>query len=295
LFFVGGRYNMGEETYKKYKIMRDPRIKKRILIITAYVAIFLTAVFLVYGVVSKDPTCSDGNQNQNEKGVDCGGTCSPCRDISASQDISVVESDFVFGGNDTYDALVRISNSNSSVGASSFSYKASLKDASGAVLDEKTGKGFVMPAESKYLIILGFSVSGNDNPSSLDFVVSEVKWEEFTKYQKPQLGVYSKRFSLLSDIVGGEAYGVLRNESGFDFASIKVNVILRDSANKPLALNTTVINTVKSGEERDFKLIWPYQLPGEVKNIETEAEADTYNTQNFIKTYVPDRSFQFQQ
>jgi len=272
----------------------ESRIKKRMIIILVFLLIFFLISYFLYSVISPDPSCSDGKQNQNEKGVDCGGVCSPCRDLSQAQDLVVRENSFVFGGNDTYDGLIKISNPNNAIGSPLFSYKAVLKDELGNVINEKIGKGFILPAETKYLVLTGFPVGQNVNPAKLDFEISAVEWEEFTQYQKPQLSIYSKRFNLLSDMVGGEVYGILRNESGFDFNLIKVNLILRDANNKLVALNSTQMNAVRSGDERDFKLIWPYQLPGEVVNIEAEAEADTYNSQNFIKTYIPDQKLPFQ-
>lgn len=268
--------------------MRDSRLKKRLLIILVFLLIFSLGSYFLYKIIVPEDSCFDGKQNQNEKNVDCGGVCSPCRDLSQVQNPVALEREFVFGGNNTYDGLIKLSNPNNSVGSPSFSYKAVLRDGNGNVIDEKSGDSFILPAETKYLTLTGFAVAKEVNPAELDFEIMQISWEEFTKYQKPQLGIYSKRFNLLSDIVGGEAYGVLRNESGFDFNLIKVNIVLRDGENKLVALNSTQLNTVRSGEERDFKLIWPYQLPGEVKNIEIEAEADTYNSQNFIKTYLLD-------
>ncbi len=274
--------------------MNDPRMIKKMIVSFVFLLIFSATAFLAYKIFSPEKTCFDGKLNQNEKDVDCGGICSPCRSTAQAQDLKVEESSFVFGGNDTYDGLIKLSNPNTNIGSPSFSYKAILKDEAGNIIDEKSGQGFILPAEAKYIAIIGFSVAREENPVKLDFEISEMKWQEFTQYQKPQLTVYSKRFDLLLDIVGGEAYGVLKNESGFDFNVIKVLVILRDGENKLLALNTTQMNTVRSGEERDLKLVWPYQIQGEVKNIEMEPEADTYNSQNFIKTYIPEQNLPFQ-
>jgi len=275
--------------------MTDPRITKRIIIGLVFLSGLSLFSFFVYKIVSPEKTCFDGKQNQNEKGVDCGGICAPCRNLSETLDLKVMENSFVFGGNDTYDGLIKISNPNLSVGSPSFSYRTILRDANGNIIDEKTGQAFILPAETKYIAILGFSVARDENPAKLDFEISDMQWQEFIQYQKPQLNTYSKRFNLLSDMVGGEAYGVLKNESGFDFNVIRVAVILRDRENKLLALNTTQMNTVRSGEERDLKLTWPYQIQGEVINVEMEAEADTYNSQNFIKTYIPEQKLPFQQ
>lgn len=265
--------------------MLDPRNKKRILIGLIFSLITLFLILTAYFIFSEGPSCADGKLNQNEKGVDCGGVCAPCQDFSSVQDIAVRSSEFVFGGKDTFDALVKISNPNPSFGSPKFSYRAMLKDSLGNVIDEKNGSGFILPAESKYVAVIGFSVKKEENPSEVVFEISNTEWREFTDYQKPVLSISNKRFDLRSDIVGGESSGLLKNESAFDFDRIKVIVVLRDSGGKLVGVNMTQVSTVRAGEERDFPLLWPYQLPGEVSSVEVEAEANTYDTNNFLRAY----------
>jgi hypothetical protein len=113
------------------------------------------------------------------------------------------------------------------------------------------------------------------------------KWEEFFGYEKPELNIYSKRYDLISSGVGySEAKGLLRNESTFDFNSIKINVVLRDEDGNPVAFNKTEMNTINAGEERDFRLLWPINFPGSVQGVEMEAEANVFDSQNFIKKYI---------
>jgi hypothetical protein len=45
-------------------------------IVTAMVFFILVVGLPVFFATYKPPSCSDGKQNQNEKGVDCGGPCS---------------------------------------------------------------------------------------------------------------------------------------------------------------------------------------------------------------------------
>jgi len=275
--------------------MLNSRVKKRFLIITFFLLIISVIIYFFYSVFSPDPSCSDDKRNQNEKDIDCGGVCSPCQDFSQIKNLVIEEKEFVFGGNNTYDGLIKLRNINDRVGSPVFSYNAKLMDKENNLIDQKNGKGFILPGETKYIVLMGFSVKEDQYPDRLEFEVNQVQWEEFIQYQKPQLSIYNKRFNLLSDMIGGEVYGVLKNESGFDFNLIKVNIVLRDEQNKLAALATTQMNTVRSGEERDFKLIWPYQILGQIKSIEVEAEADTYNSQNFIKTYIPEQKLPFQQ
>jgi len=67
---------------------------------------------------------------------------------------------------------------------------------------------------------------------------------------------------------------------------------LRDSTGKPLALNSTEMNTVRSHENRDFRLVWPSAFPGAVENVEMVVDADVYHSENFIRQYLPGGKFQ---
>ena len=124
--------------------------------------------------------------------------------------------------------------------------------------------------------------------------MSEVKWARFSGYQeKPSINIYQKRYNKISSGAGfSEAFGLLVNDSPYDFRSIFVRVILRDDDNKPLAFNTTEMRTVKSQEERDFRLVWPSTFLGTVEKMEMEVDADVYHSHNFVRQYLPGGKFQ---
>jgi len=58
---------------------------------------------------------------------------------------------------------------------------------------------------------------------------------------------------------------------------------LRDQGGKIIGINSTEKNTIRANEQQDFLLTWPYQLDGQVANIEMEAYSDMFDPQNFIK------------
>ena len=262
------------------------RNHKRLVIIAIYLVIFFLLGWLIYSWLKPLPNCFDSKQNQNEQGVDCGGVCQKqCEKVYNAQDLIIKEKTFVSAGMETYDVMARISNPNNQLGGSSFSYEFMLKDANGNVLAKKSGNSFILPVESKYIIETG--LVSKVSPVAVEISVSTPKWEEFFGYEKPELNVYNKRYELISSGVGySEAKGILRNESTFDFSTIKINVVLRDENGNPVAFNKTEMNTINAGEERDFRLLWPVNFPGEVQGVETEAEANVFDSQNFIKKYI---------
>ena len=245
------------------------------------VSIFLAGNVLfwggVYFVFFKAPaTCSDGKQNQNEQGVDCGGHCAAvCQEVIVGQDFEQREVAFVPGGDGRYDVLAKIYNGNEIIGATSFRYTFELHSATGDVLATRSGVNSMLPRETKSIIEVNLET--DDVPVAASFVVSDVVWTRQESYGRPAIGIYQQRYSLLSNgTVYGEASGLTVNESSDDFRFVIVRVILRDRAGTPLAFNQTRQNNIRAGESRSFQLIWPLPFPGEVEKMDMEADVSLY-------------------
>lgn len=272
------------------RLMEMSTNKKRILIISIYSAIFLAIVLAIYFALRPNATCSDGKQNQNEKGIDCGGVCVPCEEKSG-KDLVVVEKTFVDGGNGTYDFIVKVNNPNNKIGSPSFSYIVKLLDNSGTVVSEKKGKTYILPAESRYIAELGLTPTNGATPTSATFEVTNVEWKTLTGVSKPSLNIYNKNVQTESAGSNVSAQALLRNESSYDLAKIRIIGVLRDGSGNIIAVNSTEKETVRAGEERDFKFIWPYALKGEVQSFEADALADLYDGQNFLNTKYEQQDF----
>ena len=234
------------------------------------------------------PTCFDSQQNQNETGIDCGGICkAACQEVLTGEALQFKEVAFVPGGEGSYDVLARVYNPNDVVGASSFHYTFQLKGVGGQVLATKEGDNFILPQETKSLIEIRLVT--REKPASVTVETSAVAWERFSGYrERPAISIYQKRYDQLASGVGfGAATGLVVNESPYDFRSIHVKVILRAADDTPLAFNTTRQDTLKAGDQRDFRLLWPNPFPGKVEKIDMEVDADVYHSDNFIQQYSP--------
>lgn len=269
--------------------LQDKYQKKRAVIIAIFLAVFLSFVFLLFWWLRPEPTCSDGIKNQNETGVDCGGICpDKCEKITA-EDLTSQESGFVESGAvNKYDLYSRVSNPNNIFGSSEFQYEFRLKDAEGNILATKQGSGYILPGESKYVV--ESNIETEKIPADVEFAITGQTWVEFTGYfEKPQLKVVNKRYDQIRSGVGfSEATGLLKNESPYDFNLIKLEIILKDAAGQVIALNSTEMRTVKSGENRDFRSLWLSRFPGDVMDVEVQAEADIFDPASFIdKNFIP--------
>lgn len=261
---------------------------KRAVIFVAYVLFFGVLSALLYYIFEPAPTCNDGVINQSENGVDCGGPCAPCKKKIDAQEIKIDEKHFIYGNKNQFDVMASITNVNDAYGAVSFNYEFQLLDQAGNVLEKRTGNSFILPDENKYIIEL--NLYSAVNPYKLNFEIKDVVWDEFLEYAEPKLSIYQKNYYEESE--KNIASGLLRNESYFDFNSIEITVVLRDANGKPVALGKNEMRTIKSQEERDFKLVWPYRFSGNVADADIKAEADVFDSDNFMKKYLPSRQFQ---
>ena len=274
--------------------MIDHRSQKKLVFGFIYGALFLGIAYLVYLPFRPPETCSDGKQNQNETGVDCGGVCGACVVDPILENIQVSETAWVSAGKgNEYDVVGKISNPNNDYGASKVAYTFRVIGESGNVLAERTGTSFILPKETKYLVETSLSLS--EKPSRVEVILGDTAWEKFAGYkERPALDVYNRSFERTSGVNFGAAKGLVVNNSPFDFTNVGIVVVLRNDNGNVIALQKTDMQTLRSGEQRDFTLVWPDPFSGDVAKVEVQTDANVYRTDTFIRTYLPTMSQSFQ-
>lgn len=265
--------------------------QKRAIIVAVYLAIFIILGLFFYSLFKPKETCTDSIKNQNEEDVDCGGVCAPCKKIEA-QPLNVLETGIVPSGiTDQYDFYAIIDNPNNIYGSKEFQYEIKLKDAQGNILVDKTDSSYILPGEKKYIVET--NLAPGSLPASAEIQIKNSEWVEFNDYRRPEIEVVNKNYSEITSGVGfADARGLLKNGSPFDFDLITIRIILKDPQNRVIALNSTQMRTVKSGEERDFRAFWPNRFPGDVRNMEAQVEVNVFSSDTFLKRYFKAQKFQ---
>lgn len=263
------------------------RTIKRLVIIFVYLVIFGLMGTGFYYLFRTKPTCTDKIQNQGEAGVDCGGPCAVCAEMPKADNLKVIEKAIVPGETGKYDALMKIVNPNSRLGAASFDYSFNLLDGAGRIIAKSAGSSFVLPGQTKY--ILAFNMVSDAKPESMDFEISSFEWSQFSEFEEPDITVYAKEFSLAS---GGEPgfarlKAKMRNQSGFDFHEISAVSVIRGGDGTPIAVNETNFNDVRSSEEREVNFSWnsPFAIDPVTAKIEIIPEVDVFKSDNFLKQH----------
>ena len=270
------------------------RTIKRTVIIFIYailVALLVTGIVLL---IMPNPTCTDGKLNQKEQQVDCGGPCAPCVKEIVGKDIVVTKAFIVPAGEGNYDVLAEIHNPNPLFGGKKVHYTVTMKDASGAALMTRSGQTFILPNANKYIVEVEWRMP--QAPTRVDMTIDKVEWVKFTEFTAPQIVVRNQRFGLIQNGPGyAEAFGLVSNESAYDFHNVTINVILFDQRDIPIAVNKTVQNTLDAQTQREFRLMWPDTFPGTIAHTEMEAETNVFDSSNFMKKYIAPTEMRAQQ
>src|SRR3989304_8281011 len=104
------------------------RMIKQLLYGILFLVVFGLVFFPVYRLFVPAPSCSDGIQNQQEEGVDCGAVCGlSCAPTLHSLIINQIE--LIANSDGSYDAIAQLDNDNTIYGASRVDYRV---DVSGA-------------------------------------------------------------------------------------------------------------------------------------------------------------------
>ncbi len=264
---------------------------KRITIIAIYATIFLTFVSLVVSLLIPNPTCTDGKQNQKETGIDCGGPCGACETALVGKDLVVKDAFVIYGGEAKHDVVASLHNPNALFGGERVFYTIEILGSGGEVLDARNGETFILPNENKYLVEIGLESSAQ--PVKVETTIERVDWVKFTNFDSPRIFVKNQKVGLVEgDMDYARAFGVVSNDSPYDFHNVGINVIIFDERGVPIAANKTMQRTLDAGAQREFVLNWPHKFPGNITDSVMQVETNVFDSLNFMKKYLPGGRYQ---
>lgn len=269
------------------------RKQRKQKIIAVYGAIVLVFLVLFVLWLTPDASCVDGRKNGLETGVDCGGTCAPCKEVIKTEDLVVEDAQFVLAQNDTYDAVAWLYNPNNVAGAKSVGGKFVFRSADGMVVGEYPMKTFLLPGERKFVIGHGITLGAPVSVSSVEWMTESVSWEDLNQITDLNLSIGNRRYQEVSDGAGfAEVSGLLTNNTPYDWDDVYVSIVLLDNKGTLLATHGTSRQTFRAGEKWDFQLPFPERFPGVVYDVKMQAETNVYDNDNFLKANLPGGSFQ---
>lgn len=258
------------------------RLIKQTIITLIFLSILSGCGFLIYHFNKPAPSCFDGIQNQGEEEIDCGGPCISC-ELVHIKEIKVIWVKALSKQDDFYDLAAQINNPNQNYGSDSIPYYFEFYDSENNLIGQYPGTTFILPNQTKYLTRAKVEASQFDK---VELSFGEIEWKKLKEYHSlPQLAIQQKEYYLLEDANQpgfSQAKALLINKTDFDFEKVDIDVLLFDSSNHLLGLNTTEVRTLLAGQRRDFVATWFEEIRGQVVLIEIEAETNIFDPDNYL-------------
>ena len=227
-------------------------------------AIYLGATILLLSATSfaifwkfwyMAPTCSDGYQNGNETGVDCGGSCSLiCRSdvlkpiVKWDPRLFEVSSGF-------WSTLVYVENPNTNADAVYVPYSFTVYDEKSKVLEERKG-ATILPKNKTVGIFEGNITSkGEIKPKRVVFELGEgIIWNKNEEMAEDIDVTHGQILRLES---APRVLANVKNNGIKEIKNIELIAVIFDGSDNAIAASRTFVETLKKNESTDVFFTWP--------------------------------------
>lgn len=241
----------------------DWSTRHKVMIIGALSAITLAiaAVFVYFKFIKHDPTCFDKKQNQDERGIDCGGVCSLMCSADVKPLLPLWTRPIKITG-DVYAVVSYIENQNKGNGAERASYEIRMYDDKNILATEPIkGTTFIGPNDRTAIYETGIKV-GNRIPKTAFITFSQPLVFTRIPDQFNDQNLVIENDVLTDTDTMPKLSANVRNTTFATFQNVPVVAIIYDINGNAIATSQTVIDQIGSEETISVYFTWPEPFTG---------------------------------
>ena len=225
--------------------------------IYAWSTVFVLALFsffIFYKFWYRAPLCTDGLQNGDETGVDCGGSCSLV--CSAQALAPVITSDprifQIYPG--VYSIVTFVENHNIDSSSYNIPYKFKVYDSSGALLTERDGVTSLI--KNKTTAVFDGNVAiASGTPTRVVFELSpNITWVKDLS-PSPQISITNS--PILNASTSPKIEATVENNSISTVKNIEVVAVVLDGKDNAVAASRTVVDSLAKNASQNIFFTWP--------------------------------------
>lgn len=223
-----------------------------------YLGIFILLFLIIfigiyYFFFYKTPTCSDGKQNQDEQGIDCGGSCKIICSFDTINPVILWTRYFkVLDG--VYNVVALVENPNLNFEALSVPYSFKLYDNKNILISERTGSVDFLPRTITPIfertILTGNRVPARNPSFEFKKFPDWLKTDE----KQPKLAVKSKVLTNEDTIPRLEV--VIENQTAQTVKNIEVTAIISDAEENAIAVSQSFIESLDKNKSEKVFFTW---------------------------------------
>ena len=223
----------------------------RIKLAAGFLAVVLIGILLAV-LFSHPPTCFDSRKNQEEVGVDCGGTCAlMCSTQISEARVAWAQPFRVADG--WYSAVAYIEHINKDAYVERVPYRFQFYDSDGVLITERSGYTH-LTSDPVNAVFVGRVDTGERAVARVSF-----SWLEQPRWyrQDRSYRVTLEGQRLVSTPFGNDLMATLHNEEPTLLTDVKVVTILYDSAHNAIAASETYVDQLLPWAPHNVTFSWP--------------------------------------
>ncbi len=226
--------------------------QRQITIGLLVVGVLLVIAGVLAWVLWPAPNCSDGEKNQDETGIDCGGSC-PQICANAVAPLKVLWARVLPAREGEWYVAALIQNQNLTVGSRRVAYELKLLDAAGGVVTRRSGETFINPGETAVILETNIPVAGGRTPTRALVTITPPVWEKPVR----EVPVFNtSRKSFIND-PAPRLGAAITNPAVVDYTDIGIYVLVAGNDENVFAASRTFVERLAPGETRDLYFTWP--------------------------------------
>lgn len=239
--------------------------RRQFLIISGIVAVFAAIIFATaIAVFYKTPTCTDGKQNDDETGIDCGGSCTYlCRVDVEMPLVRFVRSFSPQPGR--YDVIAYVDNRNTSAGAKDVHATVELYDENRFLLGTKDAT-LDLPPGATVPVYLPEAYRG-DKRVAQAFLSFDEPSLRFFEPKKPHIVPTVTNVEMLNADTP-RIRATLVNPTAFPLYNIRPIATVFDSDGNAIAASQTILPQLGGQAETNVLFSWTAAFPSVPARVE---------------------------
>ncbi len=251
--------------------------KKGCLISLALVLFVIIAGIILWQVLRQDATCFDGKQNQDERGIDCGGVCDRVC-LSDARPLVPQFARALLVSNNLYTLVAYVENQNAESGIRELPYVLSVYDVTNTLIGEFTGVTSVGPNQ-RVIIFEPLKEFGGAEPARVFVSFPQApNWSRTSSFfARQHLRVGQRR------LTGQESLPLLEariENSAFEpFFNVEVTALVYDTDDVLIGASRTFID-IPSGEGMDVRFTWPLPFQETIGRFEIIPRIPVFDPRN---------------
>jgi hypothetical protein len=239
-------------------------LKRQIFYIVLLILFFAVFGFLIISPqLNKAPTCTDGKQNGDETGLDCGGSC-PSACLAQVNKVSVVWARAFRVIPGRYNAVAYLVNHNKNSAVEKINYRFRFADANNVYIGKREGSTFIPPGSNFAIFEPGIDI-GNSVPFYVNFEFTQTpEWLQVSEEKINQLKILISNIQLRDETTLPRMSATIKNNSLFTVPNVDVVTILYDKEGNAISTSRTYLSELKPLQTSDISFTWQEPFSGTV-------------------------------